>query len=122
MSIIRKDKGIIDFCSGIEYIGEGDTPNDKDINNVESIDTIVNKRKKYSRIKNSKKNKDLGSTFNNTPFTETELTFMMKGYSLLKVLNIMKWIKSKKRWRNIFIIISILLYLFLGFYIYFHLF
>ena len=122
LSIIRKDKGIADFCSGIEYIGEGDSSNDKDINSVESIDTIVNKRKNYSRIRNSKKSKDLGSTFNNTPFTETELTFMMKGYSLLKVLNIMKWIKSKKRWRNIFITISILFYLFLGFYFYFHLF
>ena len=119
LSIIREDKGIIDFCSGIEYIKESDSSNEKDTNSIKSNDAIINKRTKYSRIKNTKKSKELGSTFNNTPFTETELNFMMKGYSLFKVVNIIKWRKSKKRWLIIFIIISIILYLFLGFYIHY---
>ena len=119
ISIIREDKGIIDFCSGIDFIDSRDSSNDKDINSVKSIDNIAHKNKKFCRIKKTKKNKELGSTFNNTPFTEAELTFMMKGYNLYKIINIIKWRKSKKSWLIIFILISLLLYILFGFYIYF---
>ena len=61
----------------------------------------------------------LGKTFTNTPFTEYELTFMMRGYNLNKIIKVIKWKKFKKCWLIIFIILSILIYGFLGLYCYF---
>ena len=123
-SIIKQDKGIIDFISGLEFIrntpDEKDTSNLKDIN---SINGVIHKRKnnkfKGKESNNNKTNSDLGSTFSKMPFIENELNFMMRGYNLNKIITIMKWKKSKKFWLIIFIILSVLLYTLLGFYIFY---
>lgn len=117
ISIIKKDKSAIGFCSGIELIRN----NTEDGNNINidynSTKGIVQKSKRYSRIK-SKTNCDLENTFTNTPLIETELTYIMRGYNLNKILIIRKWKKFKNCWFIIFIIIGVLIYGLLGFYIY----
>ena len=120
-SIIKYDKGKKIFIKGIDLIEE--TPSeDKNRNN--SIHGEVN-QKYYNRIKekeSSKVNSDLGSTFNNTPFTEAELNFMMRGYNLNKIIIVTKWKKTKKHWLIIFFILGLVLYTLLGLYIYYYIF
>ena len=118
-AIIKQEKGINVFISGIELIG--DTAYDIDNTNLlDSTHGIIHRRK-FNRIRQkdgNKTNSELGSTFNNTPFTETELNFMMRGYNLNNIIKIIKWKKNKKIWLIIFIILSLLLYILLGLYIY----
>ena len=116
-SIIKQEKGIRDCISGIELIS--DTPEDKG-NDFNSTNGIIHGRK-FNRIKQkdgNKANSELGSTFTNTPFTETELNFIMRGYNLNNIIKIIKWKKSKRNWLITFIILSLLLYILLVFYIY----
>ena len=118
ISIIKKDKGIY----GIELIGNTVEENNDDIKkDSDSIQGVKFKSKAFSRIKekDNKTNSDLGSTFNNAPFIEYELTFMMRGYNLNKIIKVIKWKKFKKCWLIIFIILCILIYGFLGLYCYF---
>ena len=119
LSIIKKDKGIY----GIELIGNTPEENNDNIinNDSASIKGVKYKSKAFSRIKEKehKTNSDLGNTFTNTPFTEYELTFMMRGYNLNKIIKVIKWKKFKKCWLIIFIILNILIYGFLGLYYYF---
>ena len=121
LSIIRSDKGIRNFCSGIDLVGHIQE-DEKDNNKIDCATTqgVLHKSKKYSRIKEkiTKTNSDLGNTFNNNPFSETEFTFLMRGYNLSKIIQIIKWKKFKKCWLIIFIILSILIYGLLGFYFY----
>ena len=116
-AIIKQEKGIRNCISGIELIG--DTSEDKD-NDFNSTNGIIYGRK-FNRTKQkdgNKTNSELGSTFTNTPFTETELNFIMRGYNLNNIIKIIKWKKSKRHWLITFIILSVLLYILLAFYIY----
>jgi hypothetical protein len=116
ISLIKQEKGVMEFCSGIENIvfeTSSDECECKSTLGIKSRSRVINKRIK-------RENSDLGNTFNNTIFTEMELTFLINGYNLYKIVIVNKWKKTKIIWLVIFIILSVLLYIFLGFFIYFN--
>lgn len=116
LSIIKTDKGIY----GLELIGNTfEEYNEYKNNDSPSKQCIRSKTYNRIKVKDLKTNIDLGNTFNNTPFTEYELTFMMRGYNLNKIIKVLKWTKFKKCWLITFIILTILIYGFLGLYCYF---
>ena len=118
ISLIRKEKGIFEFCSGIECISFKHEDDICDLDSTHGVNQGTKKNYYKIKEKNNITNSELGNTFNNIPFTETELNCLMKGYNLYKAIQINKWKKFKKIWLIIFIISSILIYIFLGFYIY----